>query len=285
MTTIGFLGLGLMGAPMAGRLVDVGHDVAVWNRTASRAEPLGERGATVAATPAEAAAGRQVVITMLTDADALDAVLFGGDGAAAALDPRALLVDMSTVGRDAVLDVARRLPEPVAFVDAPVTGSTPRAEAGELTILAGGTPEAYERARPVLEVLGTPRRCGELGAGAAMKLVSNSTLGAILVGIGEALALGDALGLDRGAVLDLLENSYLGGMVKTKRAMLDSGEYPPQFKLSLAAKDLRLVERAALDGGRNLRGVSVARDAFGDAEEAGRGDEDYAALVAFLEGA
>jgi 3-hydroxyisobutyrate dehydrogenase-like beta-hydroxyacid dehydrogenase len=284
MARIGFLGLGLMGEPMAGRLVDAGHDVAVWNRTASRADGLRERGAMVAATPDEAAAGREVVITMLTDVDALEGVLFGDDGAAAALAPGSLLVDMSTVGRDAVLDVAGRLPEGVELVDSPVTGSTPRAEAGELTILAGGSPAAYERVRPVLEVLGTPRRVGDLGAGAAMKLVSNSTLGAILVGIGEALALGDAMGLDRGAVLDLLENSYLGGMVKAKREMLESGEYPPQFKLSLAAKDLRLVVRAAADGGRTLRGSAVAREAFDAAEEAGRGDEDYAALVAWLEG-
>ncbi len=283
MTRIGFLGLGLMGSPMAGRLVDAGHDVAVWNRTAQRAEALGERGAEVAATPAEAAAGREVVITMLTDADALDRVLFGDDGAAAALTPGSLLVDMSTVGREAVLAVVGRLPDGVELVDAPVTGSTPRAEAGGLTILVGGTTAAYERARPLLEVLGTPRRVGDLGSGAAMKLVSNSTLGAILVGIGEALALGDALGLDRGSVLDLLENSYLGGMVTAKRAMLDSGEYPPQFKLSLAAKDLRLVERAAADGGRTLRGATVAREAFDAAEEAGRGEEDYAALAAFLE--
>ena len=283
MTRIAFLGLGLMGEPMAGRLVDAGHNVAVWNRTAAKAEALGERGAEVAATPAGAAAGREVVITMLTDADALDRVLFGGDGAAAALAPGSLLIDMSTVGRDAAIAVADRLPKGVEMLDSPVTGSTPRAEAGELTILAGGSAAAYERARPVLEVLGTPRRVGELGSGAAMKLVSNSTLGAILVGIGEALALGDALGLDRAAVLDLLENSYLGGMVTTKRAMLDSGEYPPQFKLSLAAKDLRLVERAAADGGRTLRGSTVAREAFDAAEAAGRGDEDYAALMAWLE--
>ena len=255
MTKVGFLGLGLMGAPMARRLVDAGHDVAVWNRTASRAEALAAAGALVASTPAEAAAGREVVVTMLTDRDALEAVLFGPGGAAGALESGAVLVDMSTVGRDAVLDVADRLPEGVALLDAPVTGSTPRAEAGELTIMAGGSEEAYERARPLLEVLGTPRRVGELGAGAALKLVLNSTLGAVLMGIGEALALGDALGLDRAAVLDALEGSYLGAMVQTKRSMLDSGEFPPQFKLSLAAKDLRLVEAAASAAGRSLPGV------------------------------
>ena len=206
-----------------------------------------------------------------------------GSGAARALRQGALLIDMSTIGRDATLDLLERLPDGVDPVDAPVTGSTPRAESGELNILAGGTEAAYERARPILEVLGTPRRFGDLGAGSAMKLVLNSTLGAILLGVGEALAVGDALGLDRSVVLDALENSYLGGMVKIKRDMLDSGEFPPQFKLSLAAKDLRLVEEAATGAGRTVPGVATARAAFDDAERAGRGDEDYAALVDHLE--
>jgi 3-hydroxyisobutyrate dehydrogenase len=131
----------------------------------------------------------------------------------------------------------------------------------------------------VLEVFGTPNRFGPLGSGAAMKLVLNSTLGAVLVGVGEALAVGDALGLDRSVVLDALEGSYLGTMVKTKRGMLDSREFPPQFKLSLAAKDLRLVEAAA----PGLRGVAVAREAFDRAEREGHGDEDYAVLIEQLE--
>lgn len=281
MARIGFLGTGLMGAPMARRLVDAGHDVAVWNRTRDKAEPLAAAGAEVAGTPGEAAAGREVVVTMVTGPDALEAVLFGDDGAAAAMEPGALLVDMSTVGPDAVRAVAERLPEGVEMLDAPVTGSTPRAAAGELTILAGGSEAAFERARPVLEVLGTPKRYGDLGSGAAMKLVLNSTLGAILVGIGEALAVGDAVGLDRGVVLDALENGYLGGMVKIKRDMLDAREYPAQFKLSLAAKDLRLVEEAA---GRPLPGVAAALAAFDAADAAGRGDEDYTAAVEVIEG-
>jgi 3-hydroxyisobutyrate dehydrogenase-like beta-hydroxyacid dehydrogenase len=281
MARIGFLGLGLMGTPMARRLVGAGHDVTVWNRTAEKAEAI--EGATAATTPAEAATGRDVVITMLTDRAALEDVLFGDDGAASSLADGDLLVDMSTIGRDAVLDIATRLPDGVALVDAPVAGSTPRAEAGELRIMAGGSEEAYERARPVLEVLGTPARVGDVGAGAAMKLVSNSTLGAILVGVGEGLALGDALGLDRAAVLDALERSYLGGMVQVKREALDAREFPPQFKLSLMAKDLRLVAEAAAAAGRTLPGSAVALQAFDDAERAGRGDEDYSAVVDQIE--
>ncbi len=269
MARIGFCGLGLMGTAMARRLVDSGHDLAVWNRTAEKAELLREAGAEVAATPAEAARGRDIVITMVADGPALEQVLFDDQGVGAGLEPGALLVDMSTVGRDAVLDAAERLPAGVELVDAPVVGSTP---------------EAFERARPVLEVLGTPRHVGKQGAGAAMKLVMNSTLGALVVALGESLALGTALGLDRTTVLDALESSYLGPLLKLKRPMVESGEYPTQFRLSLAAKDLRLVEDAAARAGTELRGVTLAREMFEEAATAGRADQDYAALIAHLQG-
>ncbi len=284
MARIGFCGLGLMGTAMARRLVDSGHDLAVWNRTAEKAELLREAGAEVAATPAEAARGRDIVITMVADGPALEQVLFDDQGVGAGLEPGALLVDMSTVGRDAVLDAAERLPAGVELVDAPVVGSTPRAEAGGLGILVGGSDEAFERARPVLEVLGTPRHVGTQGAGAAMKLVMNSTLGALVVALGESLALGTALGLDRTTVLDALESSYLGPLLKLKRPMVESGEYPTQFRLSLAAKDLRLVEDAAARAGTELRGVTLAREMFEEAATAGRADQDYAALIAHLQG-
>jgi 3-hydroxyisobutyrate dehydrogenase-like beta-hydroxyacid dehydrogenase len=283
MARIGFLGLGLMGTPMARRLIGAGHDVAVWNRTPAKAEALAADGAEVAATPGEAAKGREIVITMLTDRDALERVLFGQDGVAGGLGQGAVLVDMSTVGRDAVLDAAGRLPEGVEFLDSPVVGSTPRAEAGGLTILVGGSRDAFDRVRGVLEVLGNPTLVGGRGAGASMKLVLNATLGAVLTGVGEALALGVALGLDRDAVLDALENSYLGAMVKSKRQMIESGDYPAQFKLSLATKDLRLAEEAGREAGRELPGLTMARTAFEDAVAAGFGGEDFAAVVQHLQ--
>jgi 3-hydroxyisobutyrate dehydrogenase len=282
MARIGFLGLGLMGTPMARRLLGAGHELTVWNRSADKAEALSAEGAKVAGTPAEAASGNEVVITMLTDRDALELVVFGPDGMAEGLEPGAVYVDMSTVGREAVLGVAGRLPDGVEFLDAPVTGSTPRAEAGGLTILVGGSEEAFARVRDVLEVLGKPSLVGVQGAGAAMKLVMNSTLGAVMVGVGEALALGLALGLEKDAVLDALENSYLGAMVKSKRQMIESGRYPTQFKLSLATKDLRLVEEAARGAGRELEGVTKAREIFEAGVADGFGDDDFAALVEHL---
>jgi 3-hydroxyisobutyrate dehydrogenase len=279
---IGFLGIGSMGRPMATRLLKAGHDVTVWNRTAERARPLEEAGADVAGSPAQAARGAEFVITMLTDGPALMDVLFRGDGAVTAMSPGTLLVEMSTVGPAADREVRERLPEEIDMIDAPVLGSIGRAESGELTIVAGGTERAYERAREILEAMGRPRRVGDLGAGASLKLVMNSTFGPLLVAIGEGLALGRALGLDERIVLDAMEGGYVGPLLRPKRDMIETGHYPAQFKLSLAAKDLALADDAARRAGVELRGVERARRLLQQATSAGLGDQDYLALVAFL---
>lgn len=163
MTRIAFLGLGRMGVPMARRLLAAGHDLTVWNRTAAKAAPLAGAGAAVAGTPAEAVAGRDLVVTMLTDGAAVEDVLLGPGGAAPALAPGTVIADMSTIGPDAAGRVRRRLPEGVAFVDAPVSGSVPQAEAGELVILAGGTEADVARCAGALEALGRVRHVGPPG--------------------------------------------------------------------------------------------------------------------------
>lgn len=279
MANVAFLGTGLMGGPMARRLLDAGHDLTVWNRTAERAKPLEEAGAEVAGTPAEAASGAEFVITMLANQSALREVVTGPDGVASAIRPGSVLIDMSTVGPDEVRLLRQELPPEVELVDAPVMGSVGRATAGELTIVVGAGEPAFERVKGLLGVLGKPRHVGDLGAGAALKLVLNSTLGAIVATVGEAIALADGLGLDRKTVLDVLEASQLGMFVQQKREAIQSGDYPPQFKLSLAAKDLRLVEDAAERAGIDLEVVSLTRKMLERAEKEGRGDQDYAALV------
>jgi 3-hydroxyisobutyrate dehydrogenase-like beta-hydroxyacid dehydrogenase len=209
MAKLAFLGLGLMGAPMARRLLAAGHDVIVWNRTPEKAEPLVADGARHGSTPAEAGQGVDAALTMVADPEALDAVLFGPDGLAHGLREGATVIDMSTVGPNTVLGAAQRLPG-ASMLDAPVLGSVPQAEEGQLKIFTGGDPEVFERWRPILEVLGTPTLLGPLGAGASMKLVVNSTLGAVMSGIGEALALADALGLDEELTLNVLADSVVG---------------------------------------------------------------------------
>jgi 3-hydroxyisobutyrate dehydrogenase-like beta-hydroxyacid dehydrogenase len=282
MAKIGFLGLGMMGSAIASRLLDAGNDVTVWNRTAEKAQPLADRGASLAASPAEAALGADVVITMLTDPAALEQVLFGAQGLAAALHPGQTLIDMSTVGPDAVAGVLTRLPESLGFADAPVRGSVPEATEGRLLIFVGATDEVFARVTELLEPLGSVRHVGPPGSGAAMKLVVNSTLGAAIAGVGEALSLGEALGLARGELLDVLEETPLGAAVKAKRSNIESGSYPANFKLSLARKDLRLVTDAAERRGRDLKVAAAARAWFDRAAETGAAEEDYSAVVATI---
>lgn len=284
MTNIAFCGLGRMGAPMAARLLDAGHTLTVWNRTPGRAAALLEGGATEAGSPAEAATGADVVVTMLSDPAAVDEVLFGAKGVADGLGRAATVMEMSTIGPDAVCAIAARLPEGVGLLDAPVLGSVPQATEGTLKIFVGGDEATVARCRPLLEAMGTPTHLGPLGSGAAMKLVANSTLGALMCGLAEALALADALGLEEHAVLDVLAESPIGATVRSKRELIERGEYPANFKLALAAKDLGLVSDAAGAAGLELRLAPGARAWLMEATEAGLGDLDYSAVVAHARG-
>ncbi len=282
MTTIAFCGLGRMGTPMAGRLLDAGHTLKVWNRTREKARALADRGVAVATTPREAATGAEFAITMLADEHALEAVLYGENGIAAGLTDGATLVEMSTVGPGAILAVRERLPEGVAMVDAPVLGSIPQAEAGRLSIFAGGSEADIERAWGVLEAMGSPRRIGKLGSGAALKLVVNSTLGSVMVAVGEALALARALGLEDDTALDALRSTYVGGVVESKAEAMRNGYRPARFTLELAAKDMRLVTDTARAAGVDLASARANRAAYEGAEASGMGELDYAAVIEFL---
>jgi 3-hydroxyisobutyrate dehydrogenase-like beta-hydroxyacid dehydrogenase len=279
---IAFLGTGRMGAPMAGRLLDAGHEVNVWNRSKERAEPLGERGATVAATPGEAVERAEIAITMLADEDAVRDVVLGSDGAAERLGEGSLLIEMSTIGPDAVRGLRDGVPDVAELIDAPVLGSIPEAEKGELKIFVGGPTSTFERVRGVLGVMGSPRHAGDLGAGAALKLVVNSTLGAVMVAVGEALALARALGVDEEEALDVLSGSYVGGAVKSKRRLIEGTGENVHFRVALAAKDLRLVSEAAKRAGVRLEGAEASRRTYEEAVEAGFADADYGAVIPYL---
>lgn len=279
-----FCGLGQMGLPMAARLLEAGHELVVWNRTAERAEPLVERGAHLADTPADAAARAEVVITMVADPDALEAVVFGHGGVASTLAGRTL-VDMSTVGVGAVRRLAANLGPSAPLLDAPVLGSVPQATDGTLKIFVGGDAGVFERWNPVLEAMGSPRHLGPQGSGAAMKLVVNSCLGVLMTGLGEAMALADALGLAEGDVLDVLSESPIRVTTRSKRALIESGHYPPNFKLSLAAKDMTLVAETAAGLGLALEVVAAVRDRLVAADDADHlSDLDYSAVVAHIRG-
>jgi 3-hydroxyisobutyrate dehydrogenase-like beta-hydroxyacid dehydrogenase len=281
MARIAFCGLGQMGLPMALRLVNAGHEVTVWNRTAAKARPALARGAAAAESPAGAARGAEVAITMLSTPEAVEEVVFGRGGLVEGLRAGSSYLEMSTVGPEVVREAATRLPPGVEVFDAPVLGSLPQAEEGTLKIFVGGSSaEAARRLFPVLEVMGTPRYLGSLGSGASMKLVVNSTLVALMTALGEALALGDALGLDQADLLDVLADSPIGVPARGKRERIETGVYPPNFKLALAAKDARLVTEAAMAIGLDLSVAMAGRRWMEAANDAGLGELDYSAVVA-----
>ena len=242
MTHVAVLGTGRMGTAIAARLVARGHDVTVWNRTAERAKVAGAR---IADSPAAAAREAEVVITMLTDAAAVEAVLCGPDGAGAALRPDARVVEMSTIGPAAVQKLSQRLP----IVDAPVGGSVGAAAAGNLLILAGGADEDIAAVRPVLSDLGQVRECGPSGTGAALKLVLNTALVTGVTALADTLAVAAAVGVDRTTALDVLVQSALG---RTVERVTGGGA----FTVALARKDLDLALDALGD-----EPVKVARAA------------------------
>jgi 3-hydroxyisobutyrate dehydrogenase/2-hydroxy-3-oxopropionate reductase len=279
-SSIGFIGLGEMGSRMARRLADAGHTVTVWNRTAERAKPLRAAGARVAESPADAARGADFAITMVRDAEALREVAEGPSGVLAGLQPGSAHIEMSTVGPAAIRELAQRIPDGVGFADAPVLGSISEAEEGSLRIFVGGDAKLFERAEPVLHALGDPLHVGELGSGAAAKLVANSTLFAVICALGEAVVVGDGLGLSRAATFDVLAATPLAAQAERRREAIESRRYPPRFKLTLALKDAELVVGAGVE----LRLAEAARRWLAEAEEAGWGDLDYAAVLARILG-
>jgi 3-hydroxyisobutyrate dehydrogenase/2-hydroxy-3-oxopropionate reductase len=280
MTRVGWIGTGAMGRPMAARLLDAGHDLVVWNRTAAKASALVARGARLATSPADAAREADVVVLMLADPTALAAVTGGADGLAGSVRPGTVVVEMSTVGPQAFNAFRDALPGGTRVVDAPVLGSLGEASAGTLKILVGGSDEDVRAALPVLTQLGDPVHLGPSGSGAAAKLVGNSALLGMLVLLGEVIATADRLGLERTATWEVLSRTVLAEQAARRRPALESGEYPPRFALRTARKDADLITAANPDA----RLAAAARDRFRGAEDDGWGDHDYSAVLAHILG-
>jgi 3-hydroxyisobutyrate dehydrogenase-like beta-hydroxyacid dehydrogenase len=263
---VAVVGLGAMGSRIARRLKDAGHELTVWNRTPEKAEGFG----TIARTPADAAAESDVVITMVADPAALQAVTEGSDGVAAAAGGETTLIEMSTVGPDAVERLQRVFTGPL--LDAPVLGSLSEVEAGTLSIFVGGDRDVFERWRELLSALGTPLYVGGSGSGAAAKLVANTILIDLIATLGEAVALAEALGLDRATAFEVLGRTPLADQAKRRRSALGSGEFAPRFPLRLARKDADLIAEQGLD----LRVTDAARSWLHDARA---DDDDYSAVL------
>ena len=279
MTAIAVAGLGAMGSRLAARLVAAGHEVTVWTRSAGKAEPLAELGAIPAATPAQAASRAELLITMVADPAPLRAVTEGPDGGVAGASASLTVVEMSTVGPAAVARLASALPPATGLLDAPVLGSPAEAEAGSLVIFAGGAAQLVERALPVLAVLGSVLHVGELGAGAAAKLMANAVLVATLGTLGEAIALARGVGLSAEATYRVLAATVLAAQAERRRAAIEAGEFPPRFPLTLAGKDAQLIADAAAAAGVELRLITAAATWLAEAQQAGLGGRDYTAML------
>lgn len=286
---VGFAGLGIMGWPMAANLARAGYDLAVWTRTTDKARRFAdEHGATAVATPAEAAEGADAFVSMVVDVPEVEAVLLGPDGAAATLGEGGLAIDMSTIAPSAVLTIAERLAEHgIDLVDAPVTGSRPRAEDGTLTIMAGGADADFARAKPLLEAMGKlVVHVGPSGHGAMAKVIANTVTAINAAALAEALTMVRAAGVDPDAFLQVAQAGSSGSMMMDIKArpMLD-GDFEPLFKLEHMLKDVRhcLAEARALGVELNL--ATVAERMYAAGVDAGHGEDDFAAIVTVAEAA
>jgi 3-hydroxyisobutyrate dehydrogenase/2-hydroxy-3-oxopropionate reductase len=267
---VAVVGLGGMGSRIARRFLDAGHELTVWNRTAAKVEQLVEAGAAAATSPAEAAARSEVVITMVSDPSALQAVTEGPEGVAAGVGGETTVIEMSTVGPAAVARLASTLS--AELLDAPVLGSLSEAESGSLSIFVGGEATSFERCRELLSVLGSPIHVGPSGSGAAAKLVANTTLFGVIGALGEALALAEGLGLSRESAFEVLATTPLAAQAERRRPALESRDFPPRFPLRLARKDADLIAETGMD----LRLTNAARSWLA---EAGDGNRDYSAVL------
>jgi 3-hydroxyisobutyrate dehydrogenase-like beta-hydroxyacid dehydrogenase len=284
---IGFVGLGIMGGPMAANLAKAGFELSVYTRTHEKAERFAaEHGGAAAATPREAAEGAAAVITMVPDAPEVEEVLLGGDGAVHGLTEGALAVDMSTIAPTAARAVGERLADDgVAFLEAPVSGSRPKAEDGTLTIMVGGERDDFDRAKPLFDAMGERIvYVGPRGHAQLAKLLTN-TMGAVhAAALAESVIAVEAAGIDPGAFLEVAAGSAGNSTVLgLKGRPMFERDFTPLFKLEHMLKDVRhcLAEARAL--GVELRLGSMVEPLFAQVAEDGHGEEDFAAVIRAVE--
>jgi 3-hydroxyisobutyrate dehydrogenase len=282
---VSVLGLGIMGAGMAGQLVAKGFEVAVWNRNPAKATRFDKPGVRIATTPADAASDADLVIAMLADDDASRSVWSGSDGALGSMRQGAIAIESSTLTIDWVRELAAAAQSRgIGFLDAPVTGSKVQAESGMLAFLVGGPAELLERARPAFAAMsGSIAHLGPAGSGATMKLINNFLCGVQVASLAEAMAMAERSGLDvRQAAAVLGAGSPGSPLVKVVAQRMLDRAYEPNFFVPLMAKDLAYARKAFARAGIELRSAEVAREPFLAAERAGLGEKDIASIVELL---
>ncbi|MFH0915504.1 MAG: NAD(P)-dependent oxidoreductase [bacterium] len=287
MKTIGFLGMGVMGSRMSARLLAAGHEVTVWNRTAEKTVPLAEKGAAVAVSPAEAAAGKDMVLSNLTDGPALKSVILGPGGVLEAVPLPGLFVDFATIAPSESAEIAAMLePRGVDFLRAPVSGTMAVAEAGKLTIITSGDRAVFDAADPVLAVLGETRYYVGPGENSRyLKLIHQIMIAATMQVWAEGLVMGEKAGLDWEIMLEVLRNSAVGsGAVKGKIPSLAIRDYDhPAMSMHNIVKDVDLALMAADEVGVELPATRWVRELYDRGLAAGFEWKDYSAIILELE--
>ncbi|HXW93338.1 MAG TPA: NAD(P)-dependent oxidoreductase [Terriglobales bacterium] len=279
---VAFLGLGIMGRPMALNLVKAGHQVTVWNRSPGKTV----EGASVATSPAEAARGQEVVWTCVSDTKAVDSILFGPQGVHESLTEGQIIVDSSTISPSATRQFSERVRRSgVDYIDAPMTGSKVGAENGTLIFIVGGDVAALERLKPLFAATGKKLfRMGETGKGQAAKLAMNLQIALIYEGFAEALTLATKLGVDAETLLPLIEASMVrSGVVEYKAPFVLKRDFTPNFPLRLMQKDILLALEAAREARVKLPGLETVEEIYEMAIEDGNENLDYAATLTLLE--
>jgi 3-hydroxyisobutyrate dehydrogenase-like beta-hydroxyacid dehydrogenase len=282
--TIGFIGLGLMGKPMASNLVRAGFPVVVWNRTTARAQELVSEGAKLGENPRETAKLADMLITIVSDPAALEEVVWGAKGALEGLKRGSVYMDSSTISPDLARRAAAACAERgVDFLDAPVTGGDWGAKKGELVFMMGGKAEVLERVKPVLEVLGKKFfLLGPNGAGQTVKLAMNLILALEIEALAEALALVGASGVAGEKLIEVLQSSMArAGVMDVKAPNMLKNEYPPSFPLRLMHKDMRLALELARQKGVELPAAAASFGTYSSVKDASKDDADYSAVARY----
>jgi 3-hydroxyisobutyrate dehydrogenase-like beta-hydroxyacid dehydrogenase len=285
--SVGFIGLGIMGQPMAMNLVKAGFQVSVYNRTRDKTAPLEQAGARVASSPADAARGADFVMSITSDSAASEQIVLGKDGVIETIKPGAIMMDSATISPV----VSRKLACHVAgkqasFLDAPVTGSKHGAEKGELTFMIGGEREAFERALPVLKVLGKKHiYCGAHGAGLSAKLAQNVIQSTMVEIFAEGFVLAAKSGVKPETMFEIVQSSMArAALTDFKAPFIFKGDFTPYFPLKWMHKDVALAMEAAVAQGVPMPTAAAVKEVYGAARAQGKGDLDYAAVITFLEG-
>ncbi|SRR5579875_833011 len=283
--SVSVLGTGLMGSRMARRLLEAGFPVRVWNRDRAKAESLAAAGAVVAATAAQAAAGAEVVITMLANGPAVDSVLFGAYSAASAISTGALAIDMSSAPPELAREHARRFAaRGVAYLDAPVSGGTGGAEQGTLAIMVGGERAAFDRAAPIFAAMGRPTLVGPTGSGQLAKLANQAIVAVTIGAVAEALLLAAAGGADPAAVRQAIMGGFADSRILTvhgNRMILR--DFVPGGPAAHQVKDCATIVATAKAVGLSLPFAETALALFQDLVAHGGGRYDHSALLLELE--